>query len=287
MKKEVKLLKKLEQLLKQLNCRSYLHHFGPKKFKLKHHLFALITMEAFQLSLRRVAKLLKMFGVKCPTYSALCKRRKKIPTAIWFGIMNLTAGLQHKIVAIDATGFSRTNPSHHYLRRIYRGEYKKGFAKLSILYDVQRHKVITLHTRVKPVHEIKDAKLVIGKCCQMKYLLADKAYDAEWLHEYCFDRKIKTIIPKKVNIRKGFYRRKQMKNFSEEFYHKRSNIESGFSAIKRKYGGSVLGKTLQSVNSELSCKAIAHNLNLFTDRFSTEPIRTILSFFLLPSSFQL
>jgi len=262
MNKTCKLVKKIELLLKQLNCREYLHQFGPKKFKLKQHLFALILMEAFQLSLRRVEKLLLMFEIQTPTYSALCKRRKKIPTAIWFGLMKLTAGLQHEIVAIDATGFSKTNPSFHYIKRIDSKNPVKSYAKLSMLYDVQHHKVITLHTRIKPAHEIRDAKLLIGQCCQTKCLLADKAYDAEWLHEYCFERGVQTIIPKKKNIIRGRFRKKQGINFTEEKYHKRSNIESGFSAIKRKYGGSVSGKYLQSINSELSCKAIAHNLNL-------------------------
>jgi len=262
MKKENKLLKKLELLLKQLNCRSYLHRFGPKKFKLKHHLFALITMEAFQLSLRRAEKLLLMFGIRVPTYSALCKRRKKIPAAIWFGLMKLTAGLQHKTIAIDATGFSRTNPSFHFVKRIDRKNPVKGYAKLSMIYDVNRHKIIKLHTRIKSAHEIRDVKFLIGNCCQLKCLLADKAYDAEWLHEYCFERGVQTIIPKKKNIHRGRFRKKQMINFSEEKYHKRSNIESGFSAIKRKYGGSVSGKSLSSINAELSCKAICHNLEL-------------------------
>ena len=262
MKKSCKLVKKLELLLRQLNCRGYLHHFGPKKFKLKHHLLALLLMQAYKLSLRRVESLLEMFGIKSPTYSALCKSRKRIPTIIWKNLMLLTSGLQHENVAIDMTGFSRTNPSYHYIKRIDRENPVKSYAKTSMLYDVETHKVITLHTRMKLRHELKDAKLVLGSYCRMQCLLADKGYDAEWLHEWCFDRGIKTIIPKKKNIHRGFYRRKQMKNYSEEKYHKRSNIESGFSAIKRKYGSSVFGKSLLAINSELSCKAIAHNLRL-------------------------
>ena len=262
MNKSCKLVKKLEQLLKQLNLGRYLHRFGPKKYQLKHHLFALIAMEAFQLSLRRVEKMLEMFSMKCPTYSALCKRRKKIPSSIWNKLMLLTSGLQHERVAIDMTGFSRTNPSQHYLRRCYDNQYRKGYAKTSMLYDVENHKVITLHTKVKIRHELKDAKLLLGSYCKMQCLLADKAYDAEWLHQHCFERGIKTIIPKKKTTRRGFYRRKQMINFSEEEYHQRSNIESGFSAIKRKYGGNVKGKRISSIRSELSCKALAHNLEL-------------------------
>lgn len=262
MKRGIKLVKKIELLLKQLNCRSYLHHFGPKKYKLKHHLVALILMQAFKLSLRRVEKLLEMFGIKVPTYSALCKSRKRIPTVIWYKLMVLTAGLKHKNVAIDGTGFSRTNPSHHYIKRIDAKEPVKNFAKLSMLYDVDNHKAIAFHIRDKRSNDMKDAKPLLRSYCRMQCLLADKAYDAEWLHQYCFERGVQTIIPKKKNIRRGFYRRKQMINYTEEKYHQRSNIESGFSAIKRKYGSSVFGKRLASIKSEIYCKGICHNLKL-------------------------
>ena len=270
MKKENILLKNIEHLLKQLNCRSYLHHFGPKKYKLKHHLFALILMEAYQLSLRRVEKLLQMFGIKVPTYSALCKRRKKIPSWILNKLILLTSGLQHKNVAIDGTGFSKTNPSFHYLNRID-GKITKNFAKLSMLYDVDSHKVIAFHVKNKRTHDMKDAKPLLRSYCKMQCLLGDKAYDAEWLHQYCFERNIKTIIPKKNNVKKGFYRRKQMINYSDKKYHQRSLIESGFSAIKRKYGGSVSGKVLSSIKTEIYCKGICHNLRLEDYRLSTEP----------------
>lgn len=258
MKKEVRLHRKILRFLKKIGCPRWLHRFGPKTYELKHHLFALVIMEAYQLSLRRVEKMLLMFGILVPTYSALCKSRKRIPTVIWQKLVLLTSGLQHENAAIDMTGFSRTNPSFHYLR-VVKGNVK-NYAKTSLLYDIDSHKVLALYPG-NPRHEMKDAKKLISKC-NVKFLLADKAYDAEWLHEYCFGRKIKTIIPKKNNVHKGFYRRRQMENYSEERYHQRSNIESGFSAIKRKYGGAVLGKSLKVINSEISCKAIAHNLRL-------------------------
>jgi transposase len=262
MKRGIKLVKNIELLLKQLNCRSFLHHFGPKKYKLKDHLIALLLMQAYKLSLRRVESLLNMFGIKVPTYSALCKRRKKIPSIIWYRLMLLTAGLKHKNVAIDGTGFSKTNPSHHYIKRIDREEPVKNFAKLSMLYDVDSHKAIAFHVRDRRSHDMKDAKPLLRRFCRMQCLLADKAYDAEWLHQYCFERNVQTIIPKKINIRRGRFRKKQMKNFTEEKYHQRSNIESGFSAIKRKYGGFVYSKSLASIKSEIYCKGICHNLRL-------------------------
>jgi len=60
----------------------------------------------------------------------------------------------------------------------------------------------------------------------------------------------------------SLYQRKQMKDYFEKTYHQRSLIESGFGSLKRKYGESVFGKNFKSVNSEIYCKAIAHNLTL-------------------------
>ena len=53
-----------------------------------------------------------------------------------------------------------------------------------------------------------------------------------------------------------------MKNYSDEEYHQRSVIESGFGSLKRKYGGYVLGKRIESIRAEIYCKAISHNLGL-------------------------
>jgi len=48
-KKETKIVKKLNGLLKKLNCREYLHHFGPKN---------LILTDVSRLSYKREKKIL-------------------------------------------------------------------------------------------------------------------------------------------------------------------------------------------------------------------------------------
>lgn len=45
-----------------------------------------------------------------------------------------------------------------------------------------------------------------------------------------------------------------------EHYHKRSNVESTFSAIKRKFGDSVMSKTDTAMTNEVLCKILCHNL---------------------------
>jgi hypothetical protein len=43
-------------------------------------------------------------------------------------------------------------------------------------------------------------------------------------------------------------------------YHKRSNVESTFSAIKRKFGDAVRSKTDTSMMNEALAKIVCHNL---------------------------
>jgi transposase len=50
----------------------------------------------------------------------------------------------------------------------------------------------------------------------------------------------------------------------EEFlaaYHKRSNVESTFSAIKRKFGAAVRSKRFTAQVNEILCKILCHNLS--------------------------
>jgi len=205
--------------------------------------------------------ILSMLGLAVPSFSALCKMRKRIPHWIWEKLLRLTSGMQYEQVAIDGTGLSRTNPSHHYLKRID-GKKVKRYAKLSALFDIKNKKFCALRVRTKPRHDIKDAKYLLKRVEIQKTLFGDTAYDAEWLHELCFDKGVQTQIKPRKNARRGFYRRKQMKNYSDEEYHQRSLIESGFGGLKRKYGGSVLAKKSKGVKTEIYCKAIAHNIGL-------------------------
>ena len=45
-----------------------------------------------------------------------------------------------------------------------------------------------------------------------------------------------------------------------QHYHKRSNVETTFSMVKRKFGDSVRSKTDIAMKNEVLCKVLAHNL---------------------------
>ena len=121
-KREAKLINKINRLLRRINCPRWLHYYGSKKYEFYQHIIALLLKECFKLSFRRVSKLLQMLGINVPSYSALCKMRKRIPLSLWKKILQITVCFDSNLVAVDSTGLSRTNPSWHYIRRIDRKE---------------------------------------------------------------------------------------------------------------------------------------------------------------------
>jgi len=279
MGKEERIKNKVKHLLKRFNIPKWLHHFGPKTYELYEHLVALLIKSYGEFSYRRTVKFMRnMFGMVCPSKSALQSTAKKIPKWIWDKALELTSGIEHEIIAIDSTGFSRTNPSYHYLRRID-GKMPQIPVKLSGAYDTKLKKWCAAKIRVLPAHDIKDAEYLLGKV-QANILVADKAYDANSLHKYCVERGIQVHIPmrkyEKSKHNRWSARRKAAKFYDEKIYHKRSLIESGNSSIKRKFGSSVSSKNCKTIRTEVMARLLCHNLfgtNLETqDRAGNELI---------------
>ena len=262
MKKENKLVNKIKHLLTRANAPKWLHHFGPKTYEFKQHIFALLLKEVCRFSFRRVSNILNALGFETPSYSALCKIRKRIPISVWNSLLKLTSGMNNFRIAIDGTGYSLSSPSSYYLQRIDRKKPVKRFVKLSALFSLDSRKFTALRIRARPRHDIKDTNYLLKQNSSIKKLFGDSAYDAESLHEYCFHKRIQTIIKPRKNVKRGLFRKKQMKKYSEKEYHRRSIIESGFSSLKRKYGTLVLSKSLVAQRAEIYCKAIAYNLSL-------------------------
>jgi len=263
MKKEKRLVNKIKHLLKRLGCPRWLHHYGPKKFEFYIHILCLLMKEVCKLSFRRVSSILGMLGFDVPSYSALCKMRKRIPLLMWNKILQLTAEFDSYIVAVDSTGFSRQNPSFHYIKRIDRKDPVKSYIKLSSFFDTRRKKFIALRIRAKPRHDVLDVPYLLKQRSNMKKLVGDTAYDAESIHELAYENEIITVIKPRKNVKRGYFRKKQLKHYSERTYHRRSIHESGHSGLKRRNGSMVLANTISAQRAEIYCKVIAYNLRLY------------------------
>jgi len=264
MKKEERLINKVKRLLRRLRVPRYLHRFGPKTYEFYEHLQALVVKTYCKLSYRRINYLLDSLGIRCPSKSALHYTMQRISSAFWQKMLELTSSGMHYLVALDSTGFSRVNPSYHYLRRI-NGCIPKIPVKLSCTFDTRKKKFCAAKIRVLPAHDIKDAKHLLQKT-NARIIVADKAYDANSLHKYCNENNIKAHIPIR-NYGKSRHnnysaRRKAAKYFRLRTYHRRELIESGNSALKRKYGTSVSSRSAQMIRAELYLRLNCHNLFL-------------------------
>ncbi len=248
----------------------WLHHFGPKKYTLVQHLVALILKEEFKCGYRRISRALRQLGLTCPSYNALWYSRNRIPLHLWERIFNATRPLTCYIVALDGTGMSRILPSPYYYRRIDKPYPIDIPLKLSIAVDTRTKKIVALRLRATRAHDIKDAKYLIKRLPKTEWIVADKAYDANWLHEYCKDRSITCCIPIRNQGKPRFkhtLRRKNKKNLHPKRYGRRTIIESTFKSIKTKFGPNINSISISTQRAEMYCRAIAHNLIAITQDF--------------------
>ena len=260
--KEAKLIKKIKRLLRRANIPRWLHHFGPKKYEFYQHVFALWIRQACKLSYRRAVQLLGQLGFCVPSYSALCKMNKRA-NPIMKKLFDQTCPTGQVVVAsIDATTLSRTNPSWHYIKRIDRKKPVNKPLKLSQIVDTRRKKILALRLRARSRHDTQDVKYLLKRMQKPKILVADKGYDAEWIHELAHEQGIITMIPSRKWTRRGFYRKKMRKLFRTRTYHRREISESLFGAAKQKYGASVSSRTIQTQKADVYCRAMLHNLSL-------------------------
>jgi len=260
MKKEIKLVKIVKRLVKRLGAPRWLHHYGPKKYLFREHLQALLYGFYTHLSYRRLVYTLDLLGLKCPSKSALQYTAKKLGSGLWMRILKVTSGISY-LVALDSTGFSRTNPSYHYLRRID-GGMPKIPVKLSATFDTRKKKFCAAKIRVLPAHDIRDAQYLLQHT-HPKIAVADKGYNSEKLYRFAEEQDILLMVPKKKNIKKGYARKKMHKKFRTRTYNRRQLVESGFGSIKRKFGMSVSAKTVRTIRTEIYGRLACHNLFSF------------------------
>lgn len=174
--------------------------------------------------------------------------------------------------AVDSTGFST---------RSYVRWFDEKHGKMRKTTDwVKAHVIVGVKTNVVGSVEItgrngSDSKQYMpllkatAKHFDVKEVSADKAYLGRWTLRHTTHMGADPFIPFKENSKANrhdalwtrYYDR--FKNESETFYahyHKRSNVESTFSMIKRKFGAFVRSKTRTAQVNEVLCKILCHNL---------------------------
>jgi transposase len=195
------------------------------------------------------------------------------------------------IAAIDSTGFSCSNASRHYVKRLKEMSGKqgmeyslvnvKGYSKTSISVDTSSLVILSVDVCPSNMADVTRLPYLIDDMRDagygVRYVVADKGYDSENVHRYIRENlKCETMIPvrrksepAKTNSSRtrtsGFYRVLKNFNFNADIYRKRSLVETVNSMIKRNMSDTVYGRSDQTRCVEIVCRCVAHNIMRIMD----------------------
>jgi len=273
MKKEERLNRKIKRLFRQAGHPRYWHRMGPKKFETWLLCLGLIIKQVYQLSYRRAMRFLDEFYEINIHWTTLQKAAKRLPRSLWQSLLGATIEVDSiPLAAIDGTGFSRSGPSHYFLKRIDRDDPIGRPVQAITMIDVDQRKFVSGVFFAKPYHEAQRVPaLHMQSSVVPDIVLMDKGFDAEWLHRWLNEHGSFAVVPVRKNCRRGKFRKVMRDCMDWCLYWQRNIVESLFSALKRLFGVSLKSRKMPMQNAELFCRLIAYNIGLCLQTFSTEP----------------
>ena len=206
-------------------------------------------------------------------WTTLQKAAKRLPRSLWQSLLGATIEVDSiPLAAIDGTGFSRSGPSHYFLKRIDRDDPIGRPVQAITMIDVDQRKFVSGVFFAKPYHEAQRVPaLHMQSSVVPDIVLMDKGFDAEWLHRWLNEHGSFAVVPVRKNCRRGKFRKVMRDCMDWCLYWQRNIVESLFSALKRLFGVSLKSRKMPMQNAELFCRLIAYNIGLCLQTFSTEP----------------
>ena len=211
-----------------------------------------------------------------PHFTTLQKFMQRIDKTVFEKLVRACRkllNLKDITASVDGTGFSNTNPSQYYCKRID-GKTPKNYTKTLFLADNKTKLILNIRTHSDHASETLDfIPLVKELKNALSCVLADKAYDSKANRKYCWDNNIEVHIPVREwkQQRPGYglkpflkskHRKKAAKLFNKQKYNYRALVESVNSAIKRTLGGYVCSRRADNQQKQATIKAIAYNIEL-------------------------
>ena len=179
-------------------------------------------------------------------------------------IARMVKSNESSLVAIDGTGFSLNARSPYFCA--IAGE-RNRFMQTNVAIEVKRRLIIAVRLRRKKRNENIDVPYLMeqsSKQLPITAFLMDKGFDSEKNHELATQLGTNSIAPVRMKTDSthrthGFHRKRLKRNFPSEIYRQRVIIESIFSAVKRRFGYSLLARKFISQKNELLFRFIAYN----------------------------
>jgi len=256
---------------------------GRPRLPLKDVLFCAVQKVYSQLSSRRAQTLFNVAKGRdqvdhAPHYNAISKLllREDI-TPLLYELVKISAaplaGIE-KDFAIDSSGF-RTTCFGYYCKEKHKTQKRNVWVKAHICTGVKTNIVTDVSiTRGYGGDSPEFGGLVLGTAerFEIRDISADKAYSSRYNHEIVAQLGGQALIPFKSNAsgraggspfwKKAYHYFQFHWQEFEERYHKRSNVESTFGAIKAKFGETLKSKKFTAQVNELLCKILAYNITV-------------------------
>jgi hypothetical protein len=226
-----------------------------------------------------------------PDASTLRKFRDRVGTHLFDAAVRETARLMcgtSVVMAVDATGFSMSSASGHFVKRLTQMGVKrysvKDYAKATLAVDTDTFAVLSCDVRTTNISDFRLFRPAVlgaalsGVC--ITAVCADKGYDGEEMHECAKEilgEDTETVIPVREQKKhrsgkspKGKHRKQMAAAFNKAVYNRRAIVETVNSMLKRKMGDVVYGKKRDTVAKEIKLIVLAHNLRLIMDVFMSK-----------------
>jgi transposase len=175
--------------------------------------------------------------------------------------------------AVDSSGFSTSLFGRWLDIRIQSPGMKRIWKKAHVTSGVKTNIITAIEITpgfFADSPQFKDLVKITSKTFKIREISADKAYSARKNLQVVTELGGVPYIPFKVNasgksggtiiwgLMKKFY--DNHREYFMDHYHKRSNAESVFSMIKRKFGHKLYSKSEVGQVNEILCKALAYNI---------------------------
>ena len=193
-----------------------------------------------------------------PAPSTLCKAFDRLDMTVWRILLNLSVSLlpTNGVAGIDASGFDRSHASKHYTKR---AKLTIQQLKVTLLVDTGANAVLDLHITTTHKHDTQIAPSLINCITdEVDALLGNKGYDDQKIRATARENGIRPLIKHREfsSLQKAWNAR-----LDAELYGQRSQSETVYSCLKRKYGGVVHSRHWWKQFRELVLICIVHNLD--------------------------
>ncbi|SNR57785.1 Transposase and inactivated derivatives, IS5 family [Halorubrum vacuolatum] len=181
---------------------------------------------------------------------------------IWRVLLCLSAELHDtgEIRAIDATGMDRISASQHYAKRT---NYTFRAIKTTVLVDCVTGVILDIICSMKQPHDSQIGwQLLKRNLDKVHVLTADKGCDWWLLRQKFLSEGVRPVIKHREF---GWNSVAGNILIDDTTYHQRSNVESTFFALWRKYGETVRSRTWFGRFRELVLKCAVRNIELALD----------------------